>query len=273
MSEQTATPSSHWRAEGQADPYAGHYDCERAALAMGNLTDDELANAAFANYDVRSPLQDIIAGKAYSPIAYMTAAKDRIRWLSRSLEKATSELATESHNHECTRFELRAITEDRDALAAALKASRDREPGLKVKNAIGGILAEAMNEAARNGANSVSMPDEYVEVAAWLSGLKPLTNAADSVLAERRRQIEAEGYSPDHDDDHTAGELAQAAADLCVDGTDFRVVDPDGDEMLGWGLTEAHRSDRRRQLVIAGALVLAEIERIDRAHIASKEKK
>ena len=100
-----------------------------------------------------------------------------------------------------------------------------------------------------------------------------LTNAADSVLAERRRQIEAEGYSPDHDDDHTAGELAQAAADLCVDGTDFRVVDPDGDEMLGWGLTEAHRSDRRRQLVIAGALVLAEIERIDRAHIASKEKK
>ena len=98
-------------------------------------------------------------------------------------------------------------------------------------------------------------------------------NAADSVLAERRRQIEAEGYSPDHDDDHTAGELAQAAADLCVDGTDFRVVDPDGDEMLGWGLTEAHRSDRRRQLVIAGALVLAEIERIDRAHIASKEKK
>lgn len=112
-----------------------------------------------------------------------------------------------------------------------------------------------------------------VGVEAWLSGLKPLTNAADSVLAERRRQIEAEGYSPDHDDDHTAGELAQAAADLCVDGTDFRVVDPDGDEMLGWGLTEAHRSDRRRQLVIAGALVLAEIERIDRAHIASKEKK
>ena len=112
-----------------------------------------------------------------------------------------------------------------------------------------------------------------VGVEAWLSGLKPLTNAADSVLAERRRQIEAEGYSPDHDDEHTAGELAQAAADLCVDGTDFRVVDPDGDEMLGWGLTEAHRSDRRRQLVIAGALVLAEIERIDRAHIASKEKK
>ena len=107
MSEQTATPSSHWRAEGQADPHAGHYDCERAALAMGNLTDDELANAAFVNYDVRPPLQDIIAGKAYSPIAYMTAVKDRIRWLSRSLEKAISE---------------------RDALAAELKAVREQEP-------------------------------------------------------------------------------------------------------------------------------------------------
>ena len=32
------------------------------------------------------------------------------------------------------------------------------------------------------------------------------------IAAERRRQIEAEGYSPDHDDDHTAGELAQMRA-------------------------------------------------------------
>ena len=123
MSEQTATPSSHWRAEGQADPHAGHYDCERAALAMGNLTDDELANAAFVNYDVRPPLQDIIAGKAYSPIAYMTAVKDRIRWLSRSLEKVTAE---------------------RDALADELKAPR--EPAAwqerQAVRSVGGVVTE-----------------------------------------------------------------------------------------------------------------------------------
>jgi hypothetical protein len=35
-------------------------------------------------------MADIIAGKAFSPIIYMTAVKDRIRWLSRRLEEATA---------------------------------------------------------------------------------------------------------------------------------------------------------------------------------------
>ncbi len=98
-----------------------------------------------------------------------------------------------------------------------------------------------------------------------------ITKAASDVLAERRRQIEAEGWTPEHDDEHTQGELVQAAADLCVYGTDFRVVDYDGDSMVGWGLTEAHRDNRRRQLVIAGALILAEIERLDRSNPPNAE--
>lgn len=91
-----------------------------------------------------------------------------------------------------------------------------------------------------------------------------LNQAGNDVMTERLRQIEAEGWTPGHDDEHTFGELVQAAADLCVDGTDFRVVDMDGERMIGWGLTERHKDDRRRQLVIAGALILAEIERLDR---------
>lgn len=39
------------------------------------------------------------------------------------------------------------------------------------KEAIAKILTEAMNIAVANGANSISMPDEYVEVAAWLCGM------------------------------------------------------------------------------------------------------
>ena len=81
------TPSSRWKEEGLPDLHNNNYDCERAKLCMGNLTDDELANAAYMNYDVFPKPEDIIAGKAYSPIAYMTAVKDRIRWLSRALEK------------------------------------------------------------------------------------------------------------------------------------------------------------------------------------------
>ena len=37
--------------------------------------------------------------------------------------------------------------------------------------AIGKMLADVMAVAVSNGANSVSMPDEYVEVAAWLQGI------------------------------------------------------------------------------------------------------
>lgn len=84
-----STPSSRWHAEGQADPHGTDYDCERAALTLGNLTDDELANAAFLNYDRWPSLEDIVAGKAHPPIAYMTAVKERIRWLSRRLSEAT----------------------------------------------------------------------------------------------------------------------------------------------------------------------------------------
>lgn len=85
---QPKTPGATWRANGEPDPHDDRYDCERAGLCMGSLTDDELANAAFMNYDVRPSFQDVIDGKAFSPIVYMTAVKDRIRWLSRALEKA-----------------------------------------------------------------------------------------------------------------------------------------------------------------------------------------
>lgn len=85
-----STPSSRWKAEGEADPHAGQYDGERAALALGQLTDDELANGAFMNYDGVLDIHRILAKDPdyHSPIAWMTAVKDRIRWLSRKLDEA-----------------------------------------------------------------------------------------------------------------------------------------------------------------------------------------
>lgn len=84
----TATPAAQWREKGEADPHDTRYNCERAALCMGDLSDDELANAAFLNYDRRPSFEDLVAGKGLMPIAYMTAVKDRIRWLSRALVAA-----------------------------------------------------------------------------------------------------------------------------------------------------------------------------------------
>jgi hypothetical protein len=89
--EPAGTPSAQWRAKGEPDPHGNHYECERAALAMGDLTDDELANGVFLHGDGthgRAPIEDVVAGRAFWPIAWLTAAKDRIRWLSRKLEEA-----------------------------------------------------------------------------------------------------------------------------------------------------------------------------------------
>lgn len=85
---QPSTPSSHWKAAGEPDPHdARYYDQERATLCMGHLTDDELANGAFMNYDRIPSVAELVAGKP-TPMVWMTAVKDRIRWLSRALEKA-----------------------------------------------------------------------------------------------------------------------------------------------------------------------------------------
>ena len=85
-----STPSSRWKSEGAEDPHAGRYNVERAELALGHLSDDELANGAFMNYDSGLDIQKILDGDPdyHSPIAWMTAVKDRIRWLSRKLEEA-----------------------------------------------------------------------------------------------------------------------------------------------------------------------------------------
>lgn len=85
----------------------------------------------------------------------------------------------------------------------------------------------------------------------------------DDVLTERQYQHAVWGDS--HDDQHRDQGLAGAAAHLAEPDDD---IDPDDaeDDDLGWAvrLKAKHHGDRRRQLVIAAALLVAEIERLDR---------
>jgi hypothetical protein len=96
--------------------------------------------------------------------------------------------------------------------------------------------------------------------------------AIELVQQERRRQIEKEGWSLEHDDEHRYGALAKQAAALAVKHTDAVVMD-DGEEIDPWGLAEKHRNDSVRSLVIAGALIVAEIERLQRADQAPQEER
>ena len=59
--------------------------------------------------------------------------------------------------------------------------------------AIGKMLADAMSVAVSNGANSVSMPDEYVEVAVWLRGIssQPLPSVPEGFSREELEAVAA----------------------------------------------------------------------------------
>lgn len=106
---------------------------------------------------------------------------------------------------------------------------------------------------------------------------------AERIAAERRRQIEAEGWTPEHDDEHVHGEIAWAAVcyaapalvkafvpvpcgcrEACcehVGGTVSRWTDP-----WPWERNADKRrsATRIRDLEKAGALIAAEIDRLQR---------
>ncbi|HBP6806154.1 TPA: hypothetical protein L6B05_01945 [Pseudomonas aeruginosa] len=86
------------------------------------------------------------------------------------------------------------------------------------------------------------------------------------VQAERRRQITAEGWTPYHDDLYCAAELPRAAAAYILSGAN--------DEAPAiWPFVAKwwKPRDARANYVRAGALILAEIERLDRAAAPGKE--
>ncbi|HGY5195254.1 TPA: ead/Ea22-like family protein [Raoultella ornithinolytica] len=93
---------------------------------------------------------------------------------------------------------------------------------------------------------------------------RTVTAAATDVLAERQRQVTSEGWTPGHDDEYEHGELADAAGCYALSSELF---DCAGEPPRPWPWPDEwwKPTNRRRDLVKAGALILAEIERLDRA--------
>lgn len=100
------------------------------------------------------------------------------------------------------------------------------------------------------------------------------TKAARDVLAERQRQIEAEGWTPEYDDrEHDQGDLSAAACAYAIAAADELHPLSQGDGGFSekpppvWPWDEGwwKPGDPRRMLVKAAALILAEIERLDRS--------
>lgn len=88
-----------------------------------------------------------------------------------------------------------------------------------------------------------------------------MSKATADVLAERQRQMTVEGWTPEHDDEHSAGELAEAAACYAIFADQQGFSTP---AHWPWNSYWWKQSGRRRDLVKAAALIIAEIERLDR---------
>jgi hypothetical protein len=102
--------------------------------------------------------------------------------------------------------------------------------------------------------------------------MESMSKVIDDLISERGRQVNAEGWTPLHDDEHVFGELSRAAACYCLSAvetvTDREPLDFLNDDFLSavwpWEHAWWKPKDARRDLVRAAALIIAEIERLDR---------
>lgn len=93
--------------------------------------------------------------------------------------------------------------------------------------------------------------------------LRVADTGSEMIAAERARQINVEGWTPEHDDEHDSCEMTWAAVSYAMQAAN----PPGGDEFDPWPWAESWwkpSDDPVRNLVKAGALIAAEIDRLQR---------
>ncbi|CAM6215064.1 Ead/Ea22-like family protein [Escherichia coli] len=118
--------------------------------------------------------------------------------------------------------------------------------------------------AAANPATVLALLDELETAEKRIAELeaRSFNPAILDVVAERQRQQSVEGWTPEHDNAYQNSELADAAACYAIHAHNQGFSTP---AHWPWSPDWWKQSGARCDLVKAGALILAEIERIDRA--------
>jgi hypothetical protein len=150
------------------------------------------------------------------------------------------------------------------ALAAAAGLSADEEESREATRVLDKPLVyfAKRNQAKNDAGLRTSLPSP-----------QPVEGAA-LIAAERRRQIESENWTPEHDDSHAKGEMADAAACYAKVAAMNSYPGPvplDVPSNWPWDAEWwKPSSDPIRNLVKAGALIAAEIDRLNRTKKAGK---
>lgn len=134
-----------------------------------------------------------------------------------------------------------------------------------------------LNDALERGLKSADPNDGAKAHGAILTSRpnKKTQNGIDIITAERKRQIEVKGYTPEHDDEHDLGELSLAAALYALpydakQGDEPLITQAD---FIGLHITLETGCDfyldpephKLKRLAKAGALIAAEIDRVIRS--------
>lgn len=146
-----------------------------------------------------------------------------------------------------------AITFDREAIAWAL--GKLKSFGVVNSTMDGALMADRLEAmlAAPATARAEEAPSPIAEIA-----------------AERKRQIGKEGWDREHDDEHIDGALARAGACYAANASaslrgDCKGIPPHQSIGCPWSIEWWKPKGPRRDLIRAAALIVAEIERLDRS--------
>jgi hypothetical protein len=173
------------------------------------------------------------------------------------------------------------VERDREARHGAVLFRRAKELGRT--DEAEGPLEYLMRKSYELGAEDARENAARLTTPAEARLREALSVAESDVVSERSRQVMKEGWTPEHDDEHGDGSLAIAAAcyamfasvsDQAREATTLPAsLTTEGKDIPGrlawleiwpWDRKWWKPKDRRYDLVRAAALIVAEIERLDR---------
>lgn len=181
---------------------------------------------------------------------YFESARNAERELREAIDRIVGELRREQYYRDILQSANAGLAKKLTHLGGELDAALANVDALAVQVLkLGGTISFTHHRTDRAG----QVPQ------AWLD-----------VQAERRRQVETEGWTPEHDDQLSDGQMAQAAGCYALHaggiGTDWPGGIRNGSALFWpWDEEWWKPKSARENLVRAGALVLAEIERLDRS--------
>lgn len=203
-----------------------------------------------------------------------------VRFERKSKQAAISELVDLIH---CAWRQNELLETERDQLKAATTATAahdlDKAEGeqpdlnfhlLQIAERSCSLLEDWVQLA---GVRDETLTDQIKETRALLETQSPTWSVGvKDLLTERRRQVQEEGHILERDDQYTEGQLAQAASAYAFwadprgarphDHIDYLNSGPRG--LWPWANKHWKPTSHRGMLIKAGALILAELERLDR---------